>query len=201
MTRVTFGMFRKGVREPATTLASAGAALMPPTPMPTATATIARHHREGSASARARMDRSYRESPYWGQRGTPQAGWANAMRACYGTYVQLTQGDTRPAFATGLNRDLSLPPDELGVHIDVVLLDPDGYVPRLVLWDSNELTLALAVRYAAPAWKVMEDELGDGRVARVEVWSLRAPTQIAVSPVEARAALDDVARVVHRLVI
>lgn len=123
------------------------------------------------------------------------------MRTCYGTYVQLTQGDTRPAFATGLNRDLVLPPDELGVHIDVVLLDPDGYVPRLVVWDSNELTRALAVRYAAPAWRVMEDELGDGRVARVEVWSLRAPTQIAVSPDEARAALDDVARVVHRLVI
>jgi len=201
MTRVTFGMFRKGVREPGATLASAGATFLPPTPMPTATATIVRHHREGSASASARMDRSYRESRYWGQRDTPQAGWAGAMRACYATYVELTHGDTRPAFATGLNRDLALPPDDLGVHIDVALLDIDGYVPRLVLWDSNELTRALAVRYAAPAWKVMEDELGDGRVARVEVWSLRAPTRITVSPEEARAAMDDVERVVHRLVV
>lgn len=201
MTRVTFGMFRKGVREPGTTLASAGANFVPPTPMPTATATIVRHHREGPAIAGARMDRSYRESDYWGQRGTPQAGWANAMRTCYATYVELTDGDTRPAFATGLSRDLLLPPDELGVHIDVVLLDSDGYVPRLVLWDNNDLTPALAVRYAAPAWKVMEDEMGDGRVAYVEVWSLRAPTQITVSPDEARAAMDDVARVVHRLVV
>lgn len=201
MTRVTFGMFRKGVREPGTTLVSAGATFLPPTPMPTASATIVRHHREGAAIASARMDRSYRESPYWGQRGTPQGGWAEAMRACYATCVELTRDDNRAAFATGLNRDLSLPPDELGVHIDVVLLDPDGYVPRLALWDSNDLTRALAVRYAAPAWKVMEDELGDGRVGCVEVWSLRTPTQMTVSPDEARAAMDDVARVVHRLVL
>jgi len=200
MTRVTSGMFRKGVREPTTTLVSAGATFIPPTPMPTATAAIVRHHRDGPALAAARMDRSYRDSAYWGQRGSPQAGWANAMRACYATYTDLTRNDARPPFATGLNRDLSLPPDELAVHIDVVLLDPAGYVPRLVLWDTNQLTRPLAVAYAAPAWKVMEDELGDGRVARVEVWSLRAPTQLTVSPFEARAAMADVERIVRRLV-
>ena len=200
MTRVTFGMYRKGVREPATTLVSAGASYMPPTPLPTATAAIVRHHREGPAAAAARMDRSYRSSPYWGARGTPAAGWANAMRACYATYVDLTRHDTRPAFATGLNRDLVLGPDELGVYIDVVLLDPMGYVPRLVLWDSADLTRDLAIQYAAPAWSVLEDELGDGRVAEVEVWSLRAPTQLVVGPAEASAAMTAVARVVQRLV-
>lgn len=200
MTRVTFGMYRKGVREPATTLVSAGSSYMPPTPMPTATAAIVRHHREGPASAAARMDRSYRNSPYWGQRGTPAAGWANAMRACYATYVALTAGDPRPAFATGLNRDLVLPPDELAVYIDVVLLDPAGYVPRLVLWDTSELTRNLAVHYAAPAWSVLEHELGEDRVAHLEVWSLRAPTQLIVTPAEARAAMTDVARTVRRLV-
>lgn len=200
MTRVTFGMYRKGVREPGTTLSSAGAAFQPPTPMPTATAAIVRHHREGPARAAARMDRSYRNSPYWGQRGTPQGGWATAMRACYQTYVQLAANDPRPAFATGLNRDLTVAPDELGVYIDVVLLDPRGYVPRLVLWDSNELTVDLAVRYAAPAWAVLEEELGEDRVPAVEVWSLRAPTQHTVTPAQAQAALPDVARIVHRLV-
>jgi hypothetical protein len=193
-------MYRKGVREPATTLVTAGAANLPPTPLPTATATIVRHHRDGPTIAAARMDASYRKSPYWGARGTPAAGWANAMRGCYATYVQLTSNDTRPAFATGLNRDLPLPPDELGVYLDVVLLDPAGYVPRLVQWDANELTRPLAQRYAAPAWRVLEDELGQGRVAHVEVWSLRAPTQIIVTPAECNAALGDVASIVHRLV-
>lgn len=200
MTRVTFGMYRKGVREPATTLASAGAAFQLPTPMPTATAAIVRHHRDGAASAAARMDRSYRNSPYWGQGGTPQGGWANAMRTCYQTYVRLTAGDPRAAFATGLNRNLVMTPDELGVYIDVVLLDPQGYVPRLVLWDSNALTVDLAVRYAAPAWAVLEDELGAGRVPSVEVWSLRAPTQRTITPAQCQAVLPDVARIVQRLV-
>ncbi|HTZ87655.1 MAG TPA: hypothetical protein VMB05_13395, partial [Solirubrobacteraceae bacterium] len=130
----------------------------------------------------------------------PQAGWANAMRACYQTYIRLASTDTRPAFATGLNRDLPLPPDELGVYIDVVLLDPAGYVPRLVLWDSNELTPELAVCYAAPAWAVLEAELGTGRVPAIEVWSLRAPTQRFITPTQAHAALPDVTRIVHRLV-
>lgn len=200
MTRVTFGMYRKGVREPATTLVSASAGDMPPTPLPTATATIVRHHREGPAIAAAWMDRSYRTSPYWGQRGTPAAGWANAMRACYATYTDLTLHDSRPAFTAGLNRALVFGPDELRVHVDVVLLDPGGYVPRVVLWDRSELTQELAIQYAAPAWSVLEDELGEGRVARAEVWSLRAPTQLVVSPAEASAAMARVAAVVRRLV-
>jgi hypothetical protein len=200
MTRVTFGMFRKGVREPQTTLTSAAATYVPPTPMPTATAAIARHHRDGPAVAAAVMDRSYRESAYWGVQGTSRAGWANSMRECYATYVELTRSDTRAAFAVGLNRDLVLAPDELAVHIDVVLLDPEGYVPRLVLWDTSQLTQRLAVAYGAPAWRVMEDEMGDGRVARVEVWSLRAPTQLSVSPSDASAAMGEVERTVRRLV-
>lgn len=204
MTRVTFGMYRKGVREPRTTLTSAAAAnagFTLVTPMRTAQSAIARHHRESPAAARARMHRAFRDSDYWGLNGTPQArGWAEAILRCYETYIDLTRSDTRPAFATAVERDLELPPDALAVRVDVVLLDPAGYVPRLVLWDKNDLTQARAIQYAAPAWRVMENELGDGRVAHVEVWSLRQPTQINVLPADARAAMGDVARVVHRLV-
>lgn len=204
MTRVTFGMYRKGVREPATTLSSVAAAnagFTLVTPMSTAQSAIARHHREGPAAARARMHRSFRDSDYWGPNGRPQAqGWAEAIRRCYDTYIDLTSDDSRPAFATAVERDLDLGPDALAVRVDVVLLDPAGYVPRLVFWDKPDLTHALAIQYGAPAWRVMENELGDGRIARVEVWSLRQPTQISVSPTEARAAMGEVARVVHRLV-
>ena len=52
---------------------------------------------------------------------------------------------------------------------------------------------------AAPAWRAAENELGDGRVDRVEVWSLRQPVQRTVSAAEARGAMSQVARVVHRL--
>jgi hypothetical protein len=199
MTRVTFGLYRAGVRNAGMTLTTAPTTPTP-TPFPTATAAIVRHHREGPARAWHEMDRSFRRSPYWGQRGTPQGGWADAIRRCYSTYRELSEVDARPAFAAGLNRDLEFPPDELGVYIDVVLLDPAGYAARLVLWDSNELTQERAVLYAAPAWRVLEDDLGNGRVTGVEVWHLRTAQQITVGPDEAEQALADVERVVRRLV-
>jgi hypothetical protein len=204
MTRVTFGMYRVGVREPVTTLASYGAANSGTpivTPISTARSAIARHHRESPATARAELHRSFRDSDYWGPKGRPSArGWAAAIRRCYDTYAQLTQSDSRPAFTTRMDRDINLPPDTLAVYIDVVLLDAGGYVPRLVLWDDNELTADRALAFGAPAWRAAEDELGDGRVAHVEVWSLRQPTQCIVTPAQANGAMPQVARVVHRLV-
>jgi len=126
----------------------------------------------------------------------PQAA---VIRRCHDTYAQLTQSDARPAFTTGFDRDIDLPPDVLAVYVDVILLDAAGYVPRLVLWDDNELKAQRAIAFAAPAWRAAENELGDGRVVRVEVWSLRQPAQRTVSAAEARGAMSQVARVVHRL--
>jgi hypothetical protein len=204
MTRVTFGMYRVGVREPNTTLGSYAAARGDApivTPISTARSAITRHHRESPQAARGRLVQSFRGSDYWGPKGRPQArGWAAAIVRCYDTYAHLTSHDRRPAFATALERDLELAPDVLAVHVDVVLLDDGGYVPRLVLWDDNELTAARAVQFAAPAWRVMEDDLGEGRVPAVEVWSLRQPTCHTVTPAETAAAMPHVARVVHRLV-
>ena len=102
-------------------------------------------------------------------------------------------------FATGLTRDLAIPPDELGVYVDVVLLDPRGYVPRIALWDTNPLNRTSARLYAAPVWKVLEDELGSGRVVEVEVWHLRSTTTWTVAASAAEDALADVANIVHRI--
>jgi hypothetical protein len=203
MTRVTYGMYRKGVREPSTTLrsaaaANAGAPII--TPMRIAQAAITRHHRESPASARARLHQSFRRSEYWGPNGRPSAqGWARVIRELYDVYDGLTQGDGRRGFAYGVERDIDLPPDSLAVRADVVLFDPAGYVPRVVLWDKNDLSASRAVEYGAPVWRAMEDEFGDGRVPYVEVWSLRGPDQFTVSPAQARAAMRQVAQVVHRL--
>ncbi len=205
MTRVTFSMYRIGVREPNTTLRSYAVdrgdrPIVTPTSI--ARSAITRHHRESPQAARDRLVQSFRGSNYWGAKGRPPArGWAAAIVRCYDTYAHLTSEDRRPAFATALERDLELPPDDaLGVHVDVVLLNDAGYVPRLVLWDDNELTAARAVLFAAPAWRVMEDDLGEGRVPAVEVWSLRQPTCRTVTSADAAAAMPQVARVVHRLV-
>jgi hypothetical protein len=204
MTRVTFGMYRKGVREPATTLTSAAAAnagFTLVTPMRIAQSAIVRHHRESPAAARARLHQSFRNSDYWGPNGTPQArGWARVIRELYDVYDGLTQGDPRTAFAYGVERDIALGVDALGVRADVVLFDPAGYMPRVVLWDKNDLSRGRALEYGAPVWRAMEDDLGQGRVAAVEVWALRGPTQLTVTAAQASAVMGQVARTVHRLV-
>ena len=138
--------------------------------------------------ARLRAEQ-FRDSDYWGPNGTPQArGWARVIRELYDVYDGLAQGDARRAFAYGVERDIDLSPDALAIRADIVLLDPRGYVPRVVLWDKNDLSPARATAYGAPVWRAMEDELGDGRVAEVEVWSLRGPDHFVISPAQARAA-------------
>lgn len=200
MTRVTFGLYRRGVREPGITLSGTAGDFVPRTPFPSASSAVKRYHREDGARAAAALDRSLSSSDYWGPSGPPQArGWADAIRHCFDVYRQIADADPRPAFACGLSRTLALPPDELVVYIDVVLFDPHGYVPRIVLWDTADFTDARAVLYAAPVWRVMEDELGDGRVPEVEVWHLRSGARRVVGATVAPAALPDVARVVHRL--
>jgi hypothetical protein len=171
------------------------------TPNTIAQSAITRHHRESPASARARLHQTFRRSNYWGPNGRPSAqGWARVIRELYDVYDGLTQGDGRRGFVYGIERDIDLSPDSLAVRADVVLFDPAGYVPRVVLWDKSDLSAARAVAYGAPVWQAMEDEFGDGRVPFVEVWSLRGPDQFTVSPAQARAAMRQVAQVVHRLV-
>jgi hypothetical protein len=199
MTRITFGVYRAGVRSPGVTLASYAGRQPPPTPFPTASAAVVRYHREGGEAAWRQLDRAFSSSAYWGAPGTPQAGWADAIRECFQSYREMAEGDDRPAFATGLNRDITMPPDELGVYIDVVLLDEDGYVPRLVLWSAEELTTTHVHLYAAPAWRVVENELGEGRVPLIEIWHLRSGTPWVVTGPEAAGAEAEVKRVVHRV--
>lgn len=199
MTRITFGAYRAGVRNTGLTLATYGTTFVPPTPFPSASAAVVRFHRDGPEAATRELDRSLRSSSYWGAPGSPQEGWANAIRESFEVYRAMASEDDRPAFVTGLNADLSFPPDELGVHVDVVLLDSAGYVPRLVLWDASDLSGDRAILYAAPAWMAAEQELGPERVPSVEVWHLRSRTQFDVSSAEAEAAMVDARRVVHRM--
>ncbi len=179
---------------------SHGGGYIPPTPFQSASAAITRYHRESGDDATKALDRSLSSSDYWGPAGTPQAqGWADAIRQCFDGYRQAADTDPRPPFAWGLRRSLDLPPDELAVYIDVILIDPRGYVPRIVLWDTADLTDERAVLYAAPVWRVMEDELGDGRIPEIEVWHLRTGAKRVIDAATAAAALPDVAGVVHRL--
>lgn len=84
MTRITFGFYRRGVREPAVTLSSTAGGYIPPTPFQSASSAVTRYHREDSDAAANALDRSLSSSDYWGPAGTPQAqGWADAIRQSF----------------------------------------------------------------------------------------------------------------------
>lgn len=174
MTRLTFGIYRKGVRQPGFTLSSTLGNPGFPTPMSTANAAIVRYHREGVTEARRQLRRAFADSSYWGPSGSPQArGWASAIVTCFERYIQLAQRDGRDAFAVDLRHDVGIGTHVVGAHVDAALLNEDGYVGRIALWDLAPLTTELAVRYAVPAFLALEEELGEGRVIGVQVWHLR----------------------------
>jgi hypothetical protein len=171
-----------------------------PTPTSTQWATIKRHHQESPAAARDYMVNSFRASDYWGSGGKPQSrGWAEATLRSYDAYALLTRDDTRPVVATGVSRELQLPPNSLSVRIDVILLDPRGYVPRVILWDASELTEERTLLYAAPILIAAEEELGQGRVADVELVHTRTAALVVVPAADARTAVEDMTAVVSRI--
>lgn len=200
MTRLTFGIYRKGVREPGFTLSSTVDSPSFPTPMAIAAAAVARYHREGEIEALRKLHRSFADSSYWGPSGSPQArGWASAIVAGFERYVDLAARDGRDAFAVDLKRDIAIGAHTVAVHVDAVLLDGDGYVGRIALWDTAEITAKLAVRYAVPAFLALEEELGEGRVAGVQVWHLRTGECHFASSDACNAQVDPVARLVNRI--
>lgn len=200
MTRLTFGIYRRGLREPGFTLSATVNSPSFPTPILMANASIARYHREGETEARRELHRAFRRSPYWGPAGSPQArGWASAIVASFERYAQMAADDGREAFTVDLSRDVSLGMHVVGVRLDAVLLDDDGYVGRIALWDKAVVTRELAVFYAVPAFLALEDELGDGRVSGVQIWHLRSGERHLVSGDSCNAEVGRVINLVARI--
>jgi len=168
--------------------------------MPIAAAAIARYHREGAQTALRRLRRAFADSSYWGPAGSPQArGWASAIVTSFERYIQLAARDGRDAFAVDLKRDVSLGSHVVAVHLDAVLLDDDGYVGRIVLWDTAAVTADLAVMYATPPLMALEDELGEGRITGMQVWHLRTGERYFASSDSCSAAMARVTQLVDAI--
>jgi len=167
--------------------------------MGVASSAIRRFHREDPQVAREYLVETFRRSPYWGASGPAQArGWAASIVESFDAYVELANGDTRRALGSTVTAEAVLGEHSVGVSLDVVLLDDEGYVARHVLWDVPELTDGDARLQAAPIVLALQAELGDDRVAGVEVWHLRSRKRVFVSRDEALGELDRVRSIVER---
>lgn len=191
--RLAFGSFRQAARDPSVRRGPPAQSF--PTPIAVASSAIRRYHSEGEGPARRALDRGL--GGYWSEPGS-RVGWANAIRLGFDNYIQLASADPRPAAAIGIKRDISVPPHVLGVYADVVMLDEFGYVGRLALWDSSDLTEARARLYAAPIFQMLQAEMGQDRVHGIEIWKLRTREHYRVGRSEAEATFPTVVEVVSR---
>lgn len=201
MTRVTLAEMKGAARDPTKRRAAPGQDPGFPTPMPSASSAVRRLHREGPARATVVLNQSFDRSGHWGPNGPPQAkGWANAIRESFDTYVELSGHDDRPVLSHSINRNVEVGNHEVGVKLDVVLLDDEGYVGRYLLWDIPLPTLDEAALLAAPIVVAMQAELGADRVAGVEIWHLRNRAEFFISAADALAQLREVERIVAQYV-
>lgn len=54
-----------------------------------------------------------------------------------------------------------------------------------MLWDLAPLAVELAVQYAVPVFVALEEQLGEGRVAGVQLWHLRTQPRTSLQQMPA----------------
>jgi hypothetical protein len=170
--RVTFFDFRQAVADPTYRPSTNRSPF--PNPGTVLRAAVKTYHEEGYEAAQRRLDKGF--GGYFSREGSP-AGMARVARANFDVYVKLDGLDGRPVFDTGVRRVLNFGADELVVTLDVLLLDPDGYVGRIVLWgEVPPMSHAQLELFATPAILAMRQSLGRDRVVAIEIWEIRTET-------------------------
>jgi hypothetical protein len=89
-------------------------------------------------------------------------------------------------------------PNDIGVNVDIILMDPGGYCARLLLWDKPVPSESEAELLAAPVAAAIEQELGVGRTSAVEVWHLRSGATLTLSRDKALRRLPEIEVIVSR---
>jgi len=181
--RVTFGQYRSGIKDPTSVTAGFPAHDFP-SPWAIAAKSVRTFHVEGETQARQGLERGF--SGYWSS--TAQArGWAAAIKQCFENYARMSAPDVRSVFTVGFKGVLDIGNDQLSLYVDVLLLNATGYVGRVVLWDDFSYTRSHASLLATPVAAALGNELGEERIAGVEIWHLRTGTQHWIAADEALA--------------
>jgi hypothetical protein len=197
LSRLTLGEYKRALRDPAARRATSSGSSAFPTPLRIGASAVRRLHRDGVSASRAYLNQALTGSSYWGPSGRPHSqGWANAIRDCFETYIELAAGDHRPSLDSAVASDVVIGLHVVGVTVDVVLLDPVGYVARYVLWDVRVPTRDESEMLAAPIVAALGQELGADRIAAAEIWHLRTAAVRRIESAAALARLADTQRVV-----
>jgi hypothetical protein len=189
---------RQAVIDPAYRLPPPGAQRAGPSTTSSLRKAVRAYHERGVDEARESLRQSL--SNYFARPGAPSTQAAHARQALE-TYIRTAAEDSRPAFVPRVRVDADLGGDTFGADVDVVLLDPGGYVGRLLLLGPlPELTTAqLEVIAFGPTAGLIE-EFDDASVVGVDVWETRRDRVTHVPAAAAIARRADVRRILDRLV-
>jgi hypothetical protein len=119
------------------------------------------------------------------------ASQARTTRLGFQRYVSLEHQDARFVATVNLEADVSFGPHDVGVRVDVVLFEDDGFAGRVLLWDVSPCDMRLAEMYSAPCVRLIEEGLGLNCHA-IDVWQLRHQSEFRVSRQAAMRRLPEV---------
>lgn len=155
-------------------------------------------HDDGEAAARAALRDSL--SNYFARPGRPQTQAALARQAL-DTYIRLSAEDDRDAFLPHGRVDAPVGADSVAGDVDAVLLDPAGYVGRLLLFGPIPQPLSdpqLEMLAYAPVTALVAEFDGE-RVQGIDVWEVRLERIVNVPARNALRRDADVRRLIDRI--
>jgi hypothetical protein len=116
-------------------------------------------------------------------------------REAFDRYVRMSDADGRDYADVGVSGDVEIGSHVVGVTLDAVVFDTQGYAGRLLTWDLSGMTSELALLVAGPAVLLIDQQMGRGTCCEVEVWDLEHDHQWRFLRAHALSAIADVERV------
>jgi hypothetical protein len=191
---VSFGTFRKAVREPTFRNTPGAMGSAPRTPIGTFRKAVRVYHDDGAQAALQGLNLP---SDYWRRPGRGRT-LANNFRDSLRTYFRLDQQDGRPCFDSGVKEVVALGDETLNVYIDALVYDLFGHAARLALWDVAVPSHADAAVIATPVAVALHQVVGVQRTAEVSLWHLRTGQRFTVPADEALAHRDEATEALAR---
>jgi len=191
---VSFGVFRRAVREPGFRTVPGPATSSPIVPIGTFRRAICTYHQSGRAAAIAGLSLP---SAYWRTDPRGKTLAANYRRSL-DTYISLDVADGRRTYDVGVKEPVTISGEVLNVYMDALVYAAAAHTARIALWDVPQPSPTEAEVMASPIISALEKEVGDERAHSVAFWHLRSGKVIEVSAADAHAQAAAAADAIRR---
>lgn len=192
---VSFGLFRRAVRDPGYRVAPGGPkGPVPVTPIATFRKAVCTFHQLGADAARSGISL---KADYWRKNAR-----GKTVARIYGEslerYFALDATDGRASYDAGVRQAVPIGGETLNVYIDALVYRGARHTARIVLWDVPIPSEEEAATMAAPLMQALETAVGKDRAHSVEFWHLRSGKVFTIRKAMAQARAADAADALRR---